>query len=392
MVLQTSGRITLSNIATEYGLPASNVLLSDLYKNVSLEAFTKGGGGRGNAGVGVIGSSNVPIAGPLKFSNYYGQKRMDTTLLSFPTLAMTNYTSHLGSNALSRDLTNVTQATIESEGWTCSKAMTATASGLQWGGIGTLTTSAISGMPYGVGIVEVRVIGSALEGGEMFSVTINDGAKTYVAASQELTVDLTVTIDLRTVSAALIDRFSSTITVSINSVIGAADLIAVKSVRVQFAETYIASSSTDRTSGLAAWMAFDQSGGTVWQSADGCYDVAGAATASVLVNGYDMGYNGSWLALTVPYPIFPTSFEVLGTCADFRLYGSISPSDPTQWVLLHDVTGRTGGNSTTDTYTLSPSPSTSPYIVFVLKINKVLSNPGFGRASMTSVVCSGYRG
>lgn len=397
MVLQSSGKLYIANIKQEYGLGTTMIKFSDLYKTIGTDTFSTVGG---RAGVGVFGSSNVPVTGPLSISKFFGQTKRDTTLVTFPP-ALSNFTTHCGATLLARSFAATDQPSLTTIGWDFSKPMTFTSTGVQWTGSGTITTPVIPQAVPGIGVVVLTVVGTQLEGAEAISVSVTDGSKTALVATQTL-VDAqssTITIDIRSVNT--IDRFSPSVRVMVHTndtTNDNGDAVELRSIEVKSAETFTTLSSTNRGSTLASWGAFNGLPATgpydnyKWQSHDACYDsTTNLATNNPLINGFNAGYNGQWIGLAAPYPLYLANYTLSGDLQDWRLYASIRPSDPGSWVLLHEVTGRSGVYTTENTYTINPSPSTNPYICFVIKIGKSTRAAGFGRCSMRSILYRGYR-
>lgn len=159
--------------------------------------------------------------------------------------------------------------------------------------------------------------------------------------------------------------------------------------------TYRTSASTNRASTLASWGVFNGLAATgpydnnKWQSNDGCYDATTyVAKNNPTINGFDPGYDGQWICLTMPYAMYLAGFTIGGAMIDFRLYATISPSNPDSWALVHSVTNLSGTYVTDRSYALL---LTGPYIAFAIKIGKSMQPAGFGRGCMRKILFSGYR-
>jgi hypothetical protein len=398
MVIKSSGTISLQDLATEYDVTEQPYSLSDFYKSAPSGKFTVLGSGL----VGPVGSPNVPHAGrPISLNDFYSQKKRDTALLSFPPSAMTDYVTHLGSSLLTQSLAGVTHESLESQGWVFPSNASNNANGVSWDASQNVTTKAFNGGAIGIGVIKVTFVGSALEGGETVRISLTDGTNTLIVYENSSIVsgaENNITLDLLTISGIeTINRSSSQLKIVFSTIMGVNDIMELRYIEALTAETYRSISESDRTSTLSNWKVFNKVITDTWQSADsrvssGTY---GTGIRIVSINGFTPpSYLGSWVGLTMPYPIYLESFEMTGQAMDFRLYASQNPSDTTKWDLIHTVTdteNTTGYLQITVTHTLSAVTS-KPYMCFVIMINRTrTAGSGFGRVAINEITFNGYK-
>jgi hypothetical protein len=101
---------------------------------------------------------------------------------------------------------------------------------------------------------------------------------------------------------------------------------------------FVASASTEKSTLLKAWYAFDGNAETTsvatttsWQSASAVYDTSGNSTATPAL-GTDDAYGGQWVQIQFAYGVIPKYYTLGGDALTWRIYGSPNPYMPTNYM------------------------------------------------------------
>ena len=158
---------------------------------------------------------------------------------------------------------------------------------------------------------------------------------------------------------------------------------------------YTASASSTRSIGTLPCFLFD---GVItsnmyakWQSNDNCYDTSNNAV--LLRNFGDSSsfvdnYYGEYFKIVLPFPIYPTSYEIAGDMTSFRVYGSMVSGD---WVVLDERSQAYESYTKINTYTFAATVTAKPYRNLLVKVNKSKSLPGFLRCAAMRFKLFGYQ-
>jgi chitodextrinase len=165
-------------------------------------------------------------------------------------------------------------------------------------------------------------------------------------------------------------------------------------------ETFNVSASSNRTTDLTAWKAFDGVEQTTadpyistWQSSDNRYDEFDNATQdSNFMSNFD-GYKGEWLKVVFPYPVKISSYQLGGDPYKFRIYGNTSSDlSDNAWVMVDDREITPPMFETTNTYLVTDTNVLSQsFYAMALKINKSFKRAGWGRSAVHTLKYNGYR-
>ena len=334
--------------------------------------------------------------GIISLNNFYGQQKRDTTLVSFPP-ALSNFKTYTGVDLFNRSFENVEPSNLLQDGFVYVGSNFASSLGIRWGGGGSVTLPPVSGMSNGVGLVSMTFQPTNLEGGETAAIDGYDGKSNILLWSGTVSNYVTSTIDIDLRGTSNINFYSSNMTFTLRTTgFGPSDIMNFTSAQIKSAEVYHTMASTSRDTTLPSWGTFNGLSVTdpydnKWQSADNTYDSnTGNAISSVTFNGYTPPDLGQWIGLTTPYPMYLQSYMVSGNLVNFKLYGSINPTNTSSWVMIDSRTGRSGVYTDENTYTLS-STTSNAYITFIIQILKVSSPPGYGRCGMRKILFNGYR-
>ncbi len=125
-----------------------------------------------------------------------------------------------------------------------------------------------------------------------------------------------------------------------------------------YGSRFIARASSERTDGLAAYMAFAD--GLYWHSTDDAYN---SSTYNYNGSAYLVpGYLGEWVTLQLPHEYVITSFTIVQSGLHaFRIYGS---NDHTTWTQLYDRSTEYTSN------TFTALTTTGRYLYYGIVINR----------------------
>jgi|UniRef100_A0A6C0BE48 hypothetical protein len=398
--LPTNGPIFFSDIVSEYN---NNITwIGHLYK--TRPALTTGVWDQ-STGIGRVdgrGAPEVPSAGPISLANFRGQrsrpvKRERITVTVPPD--MTDFVLDQRSTLLTRSFANTTEVALASEGWTFNNANLIT--------FGTtnirvpqgvyLYSPVIKSVNEGISHVMLTVSGTFLEGGEVYRLYIQDvkSSVQYLLGSVPITTSVvTNTVSIPdTFDLSVVDLYSSDgVRIVISASIGPSDIAYLYDITIQKSEKYVCAASTNRADYLRVYNVFNSLATNSWQSNDGTYNIVAPdntltrlGSALRTFNGFNDGFNGEYIALRLPWPIFVSTMTVRGLCVDLLLYGSVNG---TTFDLLHTVTGLSGVISTT--HTINIPASDKSYSILVAKFTRMMPG-GFNRGNMGRVFYTGTK-
>jgi hypothetical protein len=140
---------------------------------------------------------------------------------------------------------------------------------------------------------------------------------------------------------------------------------------------FVASASTEKSTLLQAWSAFDGNAETTsvatttsWQSASAVYDTSGNSTATPAL-GTDDAYGGQWIKIQLSYGVIPKYYILGGDALTWRIYGNTSPSwQAGSWIVLDERSITAMKNWTyVNTYQIANAVN-DDYYAFAIKIKK----------------------